>query len=469
MNVRDTIAATATPIGLGGIGIIRISGEQAKSILCAIFRCDSVPGAKGVTLQGCPIVSHRFHHGYIFDPRSDEIIDEVMAVLMSAPRSYTREDVVEIQCHGGPAVLECILSLVIDLGARTAQPGEFTQRAFLNGRIDLSQAEAVADLITAQNRGATVLAARQVRGEIKQTVRQFVMALNSARAEIEALIEFPDDLDDHLDREGLSAMLQRDVLGPITKLVHSYAKGRAVRDGYRVSITGRPNVGKSSLLNKLASAEKAIVTPIAGTTRDVILADCIMGTLPLVLSDAAGIRGSDDPIEKIGVQRALQCAEQADLVLLVVSAEEGFTPDDRAILERYSRLPGILVINKIDLVDAVDRSELSAETLPWPVLNVSALTGQGLKSLREAIVDKGSGTASEKFTDVLVSNIRHKKCFEEALMAVQQAIEGLTNGISEDMVSFDLQQAVRSLQLITGEALDEQMLDTIFQRFCIGK
>lgn len=445
---------------------------MAGKVLRRLFRLKSREGQCTPLENDAFPKPRRVYHGYITDPRTHALIDEALTFYMAAPNSYTREDVVELQCHGGPGVLNAILDAVLSCGVRAAEPGEFTRRAFLNGRIDLSQAEAVADLIQARSRKATLLATQQLDGAVGQTIRHWVDLLNAITAETEAFIEFPEDTADKVDPSGREALMQRvalELMTPMKALLATYAHGRMVRDGLRIAIVGRPNVGKSSLLNRLLEKERAIVTDTPGTTRDVIEADCLFGGTATIVSDCAGIRDSQDPVERIGVERAHACAENADLVLMVLAADEGYTSEDRELVTMYRDKRTLVVINKSDLVgtDSLERFEVDVPN--ESVVRVSARTGQGLEGLKSAVQHMAEEMCGQAGGDATLCSLRHKACLEEAVMHTQQALGALQESISEDMVSLDLQAAVRALQGITGESTDEAVLDAIFSRFCVGK
>lgn len=472
MNPFDTIAAIATAAGHGGIGIVRISGEQAVRVLRRMFRRKGSEGHCKPSKDSAFPNPRRVYHGHIIDPRSNAMIDEALAFYMAAPHSYTREDVVELQCHGGPAVLNAILDAVFNCGVRPAEPGEFTRRAFLNGRIDLSQAEAVADMIQARSRSAGLLAARQLDGVVGQTIRQWVALLNAVTAQIEAFIEFPEDtadLVDDLQRQAIVERIDKELVAPMNDLMATYAQGRVVRDGIRIAIVGRPNVGKSSLLNRLVAQERAIVTDTPGTTRDVIEVDCFFGGVATIISDCAGIRESQDPVEQIGVERAQACADNADLVLLVLAADEGCTAADRKLLQKYRDKRTLVVINKWDLVGEAHLVPFDVDATKGTHITLSARTGLGLAALKTAVQEIAEDLGSQAHCGATVCSLRHKRCLEEAVEHTQRALSALQDSFSEDMVSLDLQAAVRALQGITGESTDEAVLDAIFSRFCIGK
>jgi tRNA modification GTPase len=465
----ETIAAIATPGGHGGIGIIRISGLQAKPILNRLFHASGRKRHAEGAGQAAALRSHRMYHGHIKDPFNGMSVDEVMAVVMEAPRSYTREDVVEIQCHGGPAILEKILELVIGQGARLAEAGEYTRRAFMNGRIDLSQAEAVADVINAQSQGAIQIASRQLGGELRRRVERLIARATDFAAEIEAGIEFPEDLESEADRRKLAQQLEGELLPDLERLIASYRLGHLVRDGLQVVIAGRPNVGKSSLMNRLIEKDKAIVTPIAGTTRDLVEDSFRLNGYNVHLSDTAGLHPSSDPVEIVGIRKARERLSAADLVLLMVEANDPFTAEDGVILGMVAKQKAILVINKMDLVAAGTRIDPPGNFGKLPAVCISALDGTGVGRLKGAIAAHGLGAVDRHAQDAVVSNLRHKRCLEGALGALHKAGQGLISGLFDDMIAMELQEAIKELKKITGEDIGEAVLGAIFEKFCIGK
>ncbi len=458
--IPETIAAIATPMG-GGIGIIRISGEKAEAVARRIFR------RGGVERTQARWSSHRLYYGHIIDCVSHQVIDEVLLALMRAPHSYTREDVVEIQCHGGAAVLARILEQVLASGVRMAEPGEFTRRAFINGRIDLSQAEAVADVINARSRMALEMAEVQLSGKFRQRVEFWTERLNSWLAELQAEIEFGDEIETASCRQGLHGKIENEILRPMDGLIRNFEQVHVVRDGVRISIAGRPNVGKSSLLNRLLKQERAIVTPLAGTTRDAIEQGCTIGGIPVQLVDTAGIRPSHDPIECMGVGKAREAIGTADLVLFVIDGRANMNDDDRHALAAVAGRKMILVINKIDLLDN-RRFEMRVPAQTAAVVGVSALTGEGIRELEEVIARQCVET--EKLSGpAVIPTVRQKTALETSQKFLQKACEGLRQGVSEELLVYDLSDAVSALQMITGEQADSDLLDQIFSRFCIGK
>jgi tRNA modification GTPase len=469
---NDTIAAIATPSGVGGIGVVRVSGMDAFSLVQPLFR---QPGGR----TDLP-PSHLLTFGHIVDPATEEIVDEVLVAFMSAPRTYTCEYVVEIQGHGGPLVLQRILRLVLAQGARLANPGEFTLRAFLNGRLDLAQAEAVMDLIGAQTEAGQRLAMQQLQGRVSSQVQETRHAILAVVARIEASIDFPeDDVPTPLPAE---LMPMVDIAQQqVDALLAGSEQGRLYRQGLRTAIIGRPNVGKSSLLNALLRSERAIVTPVAGTTRDTVEEVANLRGIPLHLIDTAGITPSSDPVEQIGVQRSRAAAESADVVLLVYDGSEKLTEQDRYVSDELRTMgfgsgasastsrPVIVVINKADREQLVEYEALRHLWSAEPIVNTSTLTGQGLPALEETIADLVLAGKMLHSSSVLVTSARHQEALRRAAEHLRAALLPLEQGLPLDFVSIDLRVAYDMLGEITGETASDDLLDRIFSEFCIGK
>ncbi len=455
MGVGDTIAAVATPPGEGGIGIVRVSGPDSIPIVERIF-------------HGKKPLSHgrnrEMQYGFIKDGEGQPI-DEVLAVVMRAPRSYTREDVVEIHCHGGMAPLGRILELVLMGGARLAEPGEFTKRAFLRGRLDLSQAEAVMDVIRAQSDRGLQLAMEQLRGALGRRVAALRQDLLGALAELEARLDFPEEDIPPEDRGATCEIINRCKMA-IEELLAGFKGGRALREGVRTVILGRPNVGKSTLLNTLLGEERAIVTPIPGTTRDVIEEVVIIRGVPVRLVDTAGIRKGLDEVERLGVERARQQAARADLILLVIDGSVPLEEGDLRLMGELGGRQAIVLINKGDLPQKTFPEDVKAYLPEAPVLKVSLKDGWGLDELKKTIYDEAVGQSLE---GVMVASLRHAEALEEALGAVRAAGEAAVAGLSDELICIDLRAALAALGKITGESVDGDLLDEIFSRFCLGK
>ena len=462
MNYGDTIAAISTPLGAGGIGIVRLSGPQARQILGKIFRRRGADGS---------FSSHQFYLGEVLrpqDPAGGGVIDEVLAVFMEKPRTYTREDVVEIQAHSGILILQEILNAVLQSGARLAEPGEFTQRAFLNGRIDLTQAEAVIDLIQSKTRKSLELANLQRQGRLGTEVRQIRDGLMDLLAGMEAGIDFPEDEVFELSGENIKLRLQG-ALDRLNSLLRTYEQGKVFREGVSAVIVGRPNVGKSSLLNALLREERAIVTPIPGTTRDIIEEGLNVRGILLRLMDTAGLRQTKDEVEVEGVRRTRDRLAQADLVIWVVDGSESFTPDDRDILTEVRDKRAVVAINKNDLPQRVDLQDLAGELPGVPLIPVSALHHLRIDALEDAIRDRVLNGTPESSSEILLSNLRHKQALERAREGLERVLEANRRNLSPEFLSMDLGAALQSLGEIVGETTSEDLLERIFSQFCIGK
>ncbi len=457
VSLDDTIAAISTPIGEGGIGIVRLTGPDAANILQQLF----VSGSR----KDSPNLEPRtLHYGHIMDPSSAEVVDEVLAAYMPAPRTYTRQDVVEINGHGGIVALRRILSLCLRQGARLAEAGEFTARAFLNGRLDLAQAEAVLDIVQARTEVSLQAAMGQLAGRLSDEVRAVRKELVSALAYLEASIDFEED---EIPAQEIGPHLEQ-ALAWLSRLLADADRGIIYRQGIRAAIVGRPNVGKSSLLNRLLRTSRAIVTDIPGTTRDTLEETLNLQGLPAVLVDTAGItEKAQDLIERLGIERSRAALAQADLALFVVDAGQPLEEGDREIASLVRGRPAIVVLNKIDLL-ATPPSEHRI-ILDAPCVAVSALTGQGMETLEEAIVEAvftGKVMASEA---PMVTSSRHKEALNRALDHVSSAHTAHLAGQLVDLVAIDLAAAVNALGEITGQTASEDLIDTIFSNFCLGK
>src|SRR5258706_7760811 len=464
---NDTIAAIGTPPGFGGIGVIRVSGPEAFRLVLPLLRRSG--GNAGVP------PSHMLTHGHIIDPVSHETLDEVLAAFMCAPHTYTREDVVEIQGHGGPLVLQRILRLVLAQGARMANPGEFTLRAFLNGRLDLAQAEAVMDLISSQAEAGQRLAMQQLRGGISKKVRDARHALLGVIARIEASIDFPEEDVPTPQPEELRPLIDI-AQQKVDTLLAGAEQGKLYRQGLRTAIIGRPNVGKSSLLNALLRTERAIVTPVAGTTRDTVEEVANLRGIPLHLIDTAGITPSDDPIEQIGVQRSRAAAESADVVLLVFDGAERLMEQDLRVSEEL-RAMGFGTKNRaiIAVVNKADRSQqLQVDKVQsmWPdvsFVSTSTLSGAGLPQLEDIIANLVLSGKVLSGESSLVTSARHQEALRRASEHLQASLLPLEQRLPLDFVSIDLRAAYDALGEVTGETASEDLLARIFSEFCIGK
>jgi tRNA modification GTPase len=456
-SLDDTIAAIATPLGEGGIGIVKISGPEASAILGRLF----VPVVRAARLE-----PRRLLFGHIRDPHSGEMVDEVLAVAMPAPHSYTRQDVVEIQAHGGIVPLRRILRLALTAGARPAEAGEMTLRAFVNGRLDLAQAEAVLDVVQARTEAALRVAAEQLGGALSARVRAVRARLVDVLAYLEASIDF---VEDEIPPQEVAVPLH-EVATDLVAILATAERGLIYRQGIRAAIVGKPNVGKSSLLNALLRGERAIVTPIPGTTRDTLEETVNVQGVPLVLVDTAGIRAEiGDEVERLGVERSRAALARADLALWVVDSSQPLTHADRDIAALVGDKPALVVANKCDLLTRRGEGG-EASWLPGaPRLSVSALTGQGIEALEEAIVEMVLGGQVSAADTPLVSNPRHQASLGRALEHVQAAEEAQRSGVSPDLAAIDVREAVDALGEITGETASEDLLEAIFSKFCIGK
>ncbi len=459
---RDTIVAISTPPGRGGIGIVRFSGANAVSIALSLVRLSR------------PLAPTHAQLGDILDPECEDAehanrIDEAVVTYFQAPNSYTREDVVEIAAHGSPVVLESLVRSAIARGARLARPGEFTERAFLSGRIDLTQAEAVRDLIEAQTLYQAKIASEQMEGALSRRIQPIKQDLVHLIAELEAGIDFAED-DIDVMPPGVIAARVAAVIKPLQALAASFAYGRVVRDGISLSIVGRPNAGKSSLFNRLVQRERAIVTAMPGTTRDLVTERVSLGGIPLDLIDTAGLRTAQDEAESIGIQKSREALADADVVLLVLDATaETMTPDEVALLDQMRTRRALVVLNKMDLAHGKSVSELANIAQGASnAIQTSALTGEGIPELREAILTLIRGDGKEVETG-LMTNLRQQQAVSETLQALQSAQQAIAVAIPHEMLLIDLHLALRSLDALTGATTADDILNLIFSTFCIGK
>jgi tRNA modification GTPase len=453
---EDTIAAISTSLGEGGIGIIRVSGPDAPAMANQLIRLSGSGGLQ----------SHRFSYGVLIDPATGETVDEVMVVLMRAPRSYTREDLLEIQCHGGSLLVQRVLGVVLRQGARLGEPGEFTKRAFLNGRIDLVQAEAVIDLIRGKTEAAITLAQHQREGMLSRKLDEIRSRLVTSLAFIEAHIDFPEE---DIEPTALERIRESTAAGlhEVSDLIDGFSAGRVLRDGVSVLIAGKPNVGKSSLLNTLLKEKRSIVTAIPGTTRDLIEEIVNIKGLPVRLMDTAGIRDTTDPVEEEGVRRARERLAVADLTLFVLDGSRPFDEDDRLILGDLAGRPYFVVRNKMDLPHCLALPELME---PLADLRISTLTGEGVDGLLEAIHQtflKGEAIDSREY--VTLSRARHRDALELCRDRLLQFQENAETGAELELLAVDLRDALSALGSVTGETTPDEVLDLIFSSFCIGK
>ena len=460
-NYTDTIAAIATAVGSSGIGIVRVSGQEAFSVAGKIF----LKGGKQNCDLGTEENDHRVLYGHIYD--GDEMVDEVLVLVMRGPHSYTGEDTVEIDCHGGVLVTRRILETVIKYGARPAEPGEFSKRAFLNGRMDLSQAEAVMDVIQAKNQYALKSSMSQLKGKMSKCVKNLRERILYEMAYIESALDDPE----HISLEGYPLRLKgtlESVMDEVRGLLNSADRGRVMTEGVRTVILGKPNAGKSSLLNVLLGEERAIVTEIAGTTRDTLEEYIHMGGVTLRLVDTAGIRQTSDVVESIGVDKALNQAEQADLILYVADASVPLDESDYQIMDMITGKQAIIILNKSDLPEKVSARELERLT-GKQVITVSAKEETGLEELKSQIESMFFQGKLHLPEDVYITNLRHKKLLQEAVESLNQVLDSLHAHMPEDFYSIDLMSAYEALGSILGESVDEDVINEIFHKFCVGK
>jgi len=473
---QDTIAAIATPGGRGGIGIIKISGSKSFPIARSIFR----PGDSNMSLvsgaakadpksEQLEFETHRIYYGHIVDPDKGKLLDEVLVSAMKAPRTYTREDVVEINAHGGAVVLHAILKLVLRKGARFAEPGEFTKRAFLNGRIDLTQAEAVIDIINARTQKNLELATGQVTGRLRQMLVSIRSQLTDILTRVEAAIDFPEDVDELIEPGGTAETVEKEVVEPLKRLIRYYIDAHIFRDGLSVAIVGRPNVGKSSLLNQLVKKDRAIVTSIPGTTRDIIEETLNIEGIPVIVSDTAGVHKTENPVEMIGIEKTLAHVNGSDLVLFLIEANRPLDAADHQIYAKIKAKPVFVVLNKIDLIQNRTDTAIPDKWSYVDRLRISALYDQGIDHLRDKIVKWAGAENPVDLADAIVPNLRHKLLLEKTLSAAETITEELQKETSTELVAIHLQEAIDTLGEISGDSAKVDVLDQIFSRFCVGK
>jgi tRNA modification GTPase len=452
MNLDDTIVAIATPPGRGGIGVVRLAGPEARAIACPMLRLKH------------ELTAGRAVFGELIEPATGQRIDEAVITFFAKPHSYTADDVVEISAHGSPVVLRHVVEQATARGARLAEPGEFTMRAFLNGRIDLTQAEAVRDLIESQTLFQAKVAAQQLEGSLSRTLQPIKRKLVELVAVMEAGIDFAEDDVSVLPAAEILSRLE-EVQVPLEQLRASFAYGKIVHEGLTLAIVGRPNVGKSSLFNRLVERERAIVTATPGTTRDLITETVALGGIPIRLVDTAGIRHSTDEAESIGIRKSYEALSEADLVLVVLDSTQAISGEDHELLVAGSKRRAIAVANKSDLAP-----DLNLQLPEWQVFKTSAVTGAGIEELRAAILDQVSGhSARGEHETGFLTNIRHQRLVEESLSCIAAACQAAMRSIPHEMIMLDLYGALRPLDAITGETTTDDILNLIFSSFCIGK
>lgn len=454
----DTISAIATALGVGSIGVIRLSGPESLAIADRIFAGREKLGREN---------ARKLLYGHILD-RKGQPIDEVLAVYMPGPHSYTGEDVCEIQCHGGRQALQEILSLTYQAGARPAEPGEFTKRAFLNGRLDLAEAESVMDIINAKSRQALVAANRGHEGGLSRKVRELRKELRDLVVQLEAAIDYPEEDIEEVTYDRAAEVLA-EAQGAVARLVRQGSAGRILREGLRTAIVGRPNVGKSSLLNSLLQADRAIVSNIPGTTRDIIEEQMTIGGIPLVLTDTAGLRDTEDLVEKIGVERSRAALEDAQLALVVLDGSQPLSGEDRELLRSLTDRKKLILVNKSDLPQVLDTEELRREYGSSDVIVLSVKTGEGLEQVEQWLQEFVYGEGSDSESSSMTQNARQQDLLEKALRSLEDALEGARQHLPYDCLTIDLTQTLHDLGEITGEDVPDEIIDEIFAQFCVGK
>ncbi|MDO5303216.1 MAG: tRNA uridine-5-carboxymethylaminomethyl(34) synthesis GTPase MnmE [Clostridia bacterium] len=456
--MEDTIAAIATALGEGGIGIIRISGENSKSVLKKIFK-----PANPASLE-----NRKMAYGNIVDPTTGKIVDEVLCVYMKSPKTYTMEDVVEINCHGGMVPLRKTLELVLSNGARIAEPGEFTKRAFLNGRLDLSQAEAVIDLIKAKTYRTFDVALNQLEGVFSGTIKEIRKKLVDILVNLTVNIDYPDEDIEQITYEKLGLDLSN-VLDDIEKLLSSADTGRIIREGLAVSIIGKPNVGKSSLMNSLLKETRAIVTEIPGTTRDTIEENISIKGIPVKLTDTAGIRETSDVIEKIGIEKSKESFNQADLVIFILDSSRELEDEDLEIMDLINPEKTIILLNKIDLIQKIKKEEILEKMPGVTLIETSMAKRMGIDEIEKKIVDLVYGGKISQNNNVMVTNVRHKDILEKSRQSISDAINMVNLHEALEFIEIDVNSAYESLGEIIGETVQDDIINEVFARFCLGK
>ncbi|MFZ5987479.1 MAG: tRNA uridine-5-carboxymethylaminomethyl(34) synthesis GTPase MnmE [Bacillota bacterium] len=459
MYKEDTIAAISTPQGTGGIGIIRISGENAFEIAQKIFK-----GKKDFE----QLKTHTISHGKIIDPKSGDTVDEVLIAKMKKPNTFTKEDVVEINCHGGMVVLKNILELVVNQGARLAEPGEFTKRAFLNGRIDLSQAEAVIDLINSKTNESSRAAVNQLEGKLSRRLKEARSKLIELLAHIEVTVDYPEHDVEEITGQKIYKEI-KEVKEKLYNIIKGFEKGRIIREGIDAVIIGRPNVGKSSLLNELSGKNRAIVTDIPGTTRDIIEEYVNVNGIPVRIIDTAGIRETQDVVERIGVEKAHKAIDDADLIIMMIDVERGLSEEDTRILDRIEDKKVIVLINKIDLVSPKEIKNIENSLKGKKYIKTSLKEDIGMEELGDAITELFVKGEVNLNNEVLLTNVRHKSLIDKAISSIDEAVKAIDGGMPLDLITIDIINAADYLGQITGESVKEDVMHEIFSRFCLGK
>ncbi len=457
---KDTIAAVATPIGQAGIGIVRLSGPRAGEIAEKIFR----PNRPTRHLQ-----SHHLYLGHLIDPCSEQMIDEVLLSFMKAPHSYTREDVVEINSHSGYLLLSTILQIVLSEGARLAKPGEFTFRAFINGRIDLTQAEAIVDLINSKSERGLQLASEQIRGEFRAEIEGLRKKVVEILAHTEVAIDFPEEEYGDISREEVAQWIAMDLVEPVEDIMAAHAQRKIWMDGINTVIVGRVNAGKSSLLNRLLNEPRAIVTPIPGTTRDIIESTINIEGVPIRLMDTAGFRKVKGEVEKIGIHLTKEKLASADLSLIVVDQSRPLNQDDLNIIAKAEKNKSLILFNKVDLASKISEDELDGVLDGMRVVKISALTGEGIDGLRKAIRDHVITADVDSMSSHLAPNLRHRTALMDAFKYFSTASGNMREGLPLEVIALDLNSGLEALGEIIGETTNDEIIDKIFSEFCLGK
>lgn len=456
----DTIAAIATPPGAGGIGVVKISGLRAIPLALPVLRPIRDPSS---------LKSHHMYYGYVIDPETEKTVDEVLFTVMRAPHTYTREDVVEIQAHGSRCGLHTILELVLKQGARLAEPGEFTKRAFLNGRIDLTQAEAVVEVVSAQTKEGLELATKQLKGHLYEAIESIRKPIETVLVEVEAAIDFPEDMEDIIQPEAFGKRMEQEVIRPLEELLAHYEEGHIYREGIAAIIVGCPNVGKSSLMNRLLQKERSIVTTIPGTTRDFIEETVNIKGIPLRLIDTAGLHDTDNALEAIGIRFTRQQLDEADIVLFMVDCSMPLTEEDAKIYDLVQGRKAVLVVNKTDLEPHRPIQEMVEQFPGLPWVEISALYNKGIETLKTTVFRDITDRRGPADLPSIVPSVRHKVAIERAVTGSKAAAEGFRTGRPAELVAIDLKEALDLLGEIIGVTTTEDILDQIFSRFCIGK
>ena len=456
---KDTIAAISTALGEGAIGIVRMSGPEALKIANQVF--------KGSNLEEA--ATHTVHYGHLISPKTERVVDEVMVNILLGPRSFTTEDVVEINCHGGVIAVQRVLELLLENGARLSQPGEFSQRAFLNGRIDLSQAEAIMDIIQAKTERAMDASMNQLQGSLKEEISHLRQKMLETLAQVEVSIDYPEY--DGIEELSFDQLLEtsREIRHETLNLLKKASQGRMFREGIRTAIIGRPNVGKSSLLNALLGEEKAIVTEIAGTTRDTIEEYITINGVPLHLIDTAGIRQTDDLVEQIGVKRSEEAIQEADLLVLVLNQSEALQEEDLRLLEQTKDYTRLILLNKQDLPTAIDSEILSQHANTDEVIKISVLEELGMEDFQEKITELFFAGEIEQGDMNYLLNTRHTQLLREVIDSLDEVIQGAEMGVPIDLIQIDYTHAWNLLGEITGESVQDELITTLFSEFCLGK